>query len=71
MRSRRLDRHDVDALVRYREAAPRAAMAAPTTDHLDPLFFVLGASTVEDSVDDIHEGFHYGNLSMRCFALNH
>lgn len=67
----RLDRLDVDALVRYREAAPRAAMAAPTTEHLDPLFFVLGASTVEDSVDDIHEGFQYGNLSMRSFALNH
>ncbi|HEY3174814.1 MAG TPA: class III extradiol ring-cleavage dioxygenase [Candidatus Polarisedimenticolia bacterium] len=65
----RLERHDFDALIRYREVAPHAALAVPTTEHFDPLFFVLGASGAEDDVVEIHDGIQYGNLSMRCFAL--
>lgn len=58
-----------DALFAYRELAPHAESAVPTTEHFDPLFVVLGARMESDRVSTIYEGFRYGNLSMRSFVL--
>ena len=65
----RLDAQDDEALLDYRVRGPQAHLAAPTADHLDPLFFVLGARRPGDRVVHIHEGFHAGTLSLRTFAL--
>jgi 4,5-DOPA dioxygenase extradiol len=65
----RIERRAVEDLLAYRLRAPRADLAAPTTEHLDPLFFILGAATEEDRALSVFAGFHYGNLSMRTFAL--
>ena len=53
---------DVEALARWRESK-LAARAHPTPEHYLPILFVGGAE-----VETIHEGFHYGTLSMRTFA---
>ena len=53
----------------YRHLGPRAGEAAPTSEHFDPLLFTLGTALPGDVVYDIHEGFRFGSLSMRCFAL--
>lgn len=66
----RLGENDPGSLIRYRELAPGAGLAVPTTEHFNPIFFVLGAMSEIDRVSDIHEGFQYGNLSMRCFEVN-
>jgi 4,5-DOPA dioxygenase extradiol len=64
----RLRAHDVEALANY--AAQRgAAMAAPTPEHFEPLLVVAGAMREDDEVVPIHEGFLYGTLSMRAFAI--
>lgn len=47
-------------------ADPRAA---PTTEHFDPLYVVLGAAVPGDRVRTVYEGFRYGNLSMRTFEI--
>lgn len=60
---------DVDGLARWREEAPHAARAAPTTEHLDPVFVALGARAPGDRPETIYEAIHHGNLSMRSFAL--
>lgn len=65
----RVAAHDLASLLEYRAQAPHAGRAVPTTEHLDPLFCILGARTDADRVADIYRGFHHGNLSMRCFAL--
>ncbi len=65
----RVSSGDVTALEQYRQHAPHAALAAPTSEHLDPLFFVLGSRDVRDRVVTVYEGFRYGALSLRCFAL--
>jgi 4,5-DOPA dioxygenase extradiol len=65
----RLAAGDVESLVEYRVAAPHAALAVPTSEHFDPLFFTLGARQADDRVETVFEGFHYANLSMRAFAL--
>jgi 4,5-DOPA dioxygenase extradiol len=64
----RLTSLDPAALADYR-SAPDAAEAVPTTEHFDPAFFVLGAVLPGDRLSTLHEGFHYGNLSMRSFAI--
>jgi 4,5-DOPA dioxygenase extradiol len=62
-------RLDVAALADYQRLAPHAAAAAPTPEHYDPLLFVMGSALRDDSVMDVYEGFRYGSLSLRSFAL--
>jgi 4,5-DOPA dioxygenase extradiol len=60
---------DIEAIKAYRRTAPRAALAVPTSEHFDPTFFVLGSRAPDDGVATVYEGWHYGSLSMRTFAL--
>ncbi len=60
---------DFATLVRYRDLAPHADLAVPTPEHFEPVFITLGATRPTDTLTTIYEGFHYGNLSMRTFAL--
>ncbi len=60
---------DLGTLLAWREQAPHAEIAHPTTEHLDPVFFVAGAATESDRAETVYQGFEYGNLSMRTFAL--
>jgi len=61
---------DPVSLSGYRSEAPHAAESVPTSEHFDPLFFVLGAALPGDRPSTLVEGFQYGNLSMRSFALS-
>lgn len=65
----RLESVDAAGLATYRQSAPYAAMAVPTTDHFDPIFVVLGSAGPGERVRTIYEGFRYGTLSMRSFAV--
>ena len=65
----RLDARDLEALVAYRRGAPHAALAAPTTEHFDPLFVVAGSTAGDDRVVDVYQGFRHGTLSMRSLAF--
>jgi 4,5-DOPA dioxygenase extradiol len=60
---------DAEALAGYAGLAPHAHAAAPTTEHFDPLLFTVGTALPGDVVYDIYDGFRYGTLSMRSFAL--
>jgi 4,5-DOPA dioxygenase extradiol len=64
-----LEALDVEGLLRYASAAPDARLAVPTTEHLDPLFFVLGCRNEDDRLESVFAGFRYGTLSLRSFAL--
>lgn len=55
---------DREALVKYREEAPFATLAVPESEHLDPLFVVLGAISSSDSIRLVYQKIQYGNLSM-------
>jgi len=59
---------DTAALVDYRARAPSARRAAPTTEHIDPLFVALGAAG-GDRPAWIFEGFHHGSLGMRSIEF--
>jgi len=64
----RLSAGDTEALVAYRDRAPSARRAAPTTEHIDPLFVALGAAG-GDRPETIFEGFHHGSLGMRSLEF--
>ena len=49
--------------------APNGRMAQPTPEHFDPLYVVLGAARPGERAVPIYEGFQYGTLSMRSFAV--
>jgi 4,5-DOPA dioxygenase extradiol len=66
----RIEALDTETLADYRRLAPMAHLAAPSSEHLDPLFFVLGARLPGDAVTPLIEGFHGGNLSLRSFVLS-
>ncbi len=65
----RIEALDVDALARWREDAPYASRAAPSPEHLDPLFVALGARREGDRPETIFDEIRYGNLGMRSFVL--
>ena len=65
----RLEAGDADALAAFAARAPHAALAVPTSEHFDPIFFVVGARNGRDRVESVYRGFRYGTLSLRCFAL--
>lgn len=51
----------------YHKRAPHAALAAPTDEHFDPIFFVLGARNPEEKLVHIHRSIRFGNGLMRLF----
>lgn len=66
---KRLEARDWEVLFSYREKAPYAREAAPTTEHFDPLFVALGAAGKGDELHHIYEAIHMGNMSLRTFSL--
>lgn len=65
----RVRSRSIDDLLAYRNTAPHARLAVPTTEHFDPLFVALGAALANEALETIYEGFQYANLSMRSFAF--
>lgn len=66
----RIAGENIEELFDYRSLAPHVAAAVPSSEHFDPLFVTLGAALPGEHVRNIFEGFQYGNLSMRSFALS-
>lgn len=64
----RIRAQDTASLASAREKAPGHALAAPTTEHLDPLYVVLGAGGTAESAD-LYTGWQHGNLSLRALAF--
>ena len=64
-----LESGDIGGLLQYSQRAPHARLAVPTFEHFAPVFVTLGAAHRPATVEHIYEGFEYGHLSMRSFAL--
>ncbi|MHA2504605.1 MAG: dioxygenase family protein, partial [Candidatus Kariarchaeaceae archaeon] len=61
---------NIDKLINFETDAPHAEKAVANKSHILPLYFVLGALQQNDYYVNLHEGFHFGNISMRSFALS-
>lgn len=63
----RLDPGHRAELADHRRLMPRSRDAAPTTEHLDPLFVALGAAG-DEAPRTILDAWQHGSLSLRCLA---
>lgn len=60
---------DHEAVLSYPEKGEVARLAVPTTDHFDPLFYVLGASSKVDNITVFNEAQIGGALSMTSYVF--
>jgi 4,5-DOPA dioxygenase extradiol len=61
-------RHDIEALVNYRQRAPHAERAHPTEEHFLPLLVALGARSDSEAAQVIDGGITHGVLAMESYA---
>lgn len=64
-----LSGHDDRLLQDYATTMPEARLAVPTTEHFDPLFYILGARTPEDRVTVFNEDCTMGSMSMTGYIF--
>lgn len=64
-----LARGDRAALTRWRELAPHAARAHPTSEHFLPLFVALGAAGAQARVEHLDAGVESGVLAMDAYLF--
>lgn len=60
---------DTDALFRYRELAPHAERAVPTTEHFVPLLLAMGAGDRTRQARLLHRSYQHGNLSLSMWQF--
>ncbi|TVY06979.1 dioxygenase family protein [Paenibacillus cremeus] len=60
---------NLEALFDYRRRAPYALEAAPTEDHLAPLFIAMGAAAKGKKSKLLHQEYQYGSLSLGCWMF--
>ncbi|BDU74472.1 DODA-type extradiol aromatic ring-opening family dioxygenase [Mesoterricola silvestris] len=56
----------LEELLDHRDAWPQSHGAAPTTEHLDPVFVALGAA--EGPARTVFDGWQLGSMSLRSLA---
>lgn len=60
---------DTDALLDWRARAPHAHRAHPSTEHLMPLFFALGAGGEAARATRLHHSLQLGSLALDAYAF--
>ncbi|NOU74539.1 dioxygenase [Paenibacillus sp. LMG 31458] len=66
----KLEAWDVNALFNYRELAPYAGEAVPTSEHFIPLLLAMGVGDKNRQARLIHRSYQFGNLSLSCWQFN-
>ncbi len=65
----RLEAHDADAIVAYRDRAPEAARAHPTEEHFLPLLVAWGAAGAGARAERLLSGFEGGALALDSYRF--
>ncbi|WP_195574085.1 DODA-type extradiol aromatic ring-opening family dioxygenase [Paenibacillus sp. 1001270B_150601_E10] len=66
----KLETWDIDALMNYRELAPHATEAVPTSEHFIPLLLAMGSGDKNRRAKLLHRSYQYGNLSLSCWQFD-
>ncbi|WP_139999720.1 DODA-type extradiol aromatic ring-opening family dioxygenase [Paenibacillus paridis] len=66
----KLESWDTEALFHYREQAPHAMDAVPTSEHFIPLLLAMGTGDAQRKAKLLHRSYQYGNLSLSCWQFN-
>ncbi len=57
-------------VVEYKRAGKSSDFAFYTTEHFNPLLYVLGATQKEDSIQIFNQTCLMGSMSMTCYLMN-
>lgn len=60
---------DFRTCIDYEKLGEAARLSVPTTDHYDPLLYVLGAADEEDEVTIFNAGYQFGSVSMTSYLF--
>jgi 4,5-DOPA dioxygenase extradiol len=66
----KLETWDTAALFQYRDLAPHAGEAVPTSEHFIPLLLAMGTGDSSRNAKLLHRSYQYGNLSLSCWQFN-
>jgi 4,5-DOPA dioxygenase extradiol len=61
---------NLEALFDYERRAPFASQAAPTKEHLAPLFISMGAADKKRKAALLHQQYQLGTLSLSCWMFS-
>ncbi|WP_223066127.1 DODA-type extradiol aromatic ring-opening family dioxygenase [Paenibacillus caui] len=65
----KLEAWDLNVLFDYREEAPYAKEAVPTSEHFIPLLLAMGTGDSNRQAKLLHRSYQYGNLSLSCWQF--
>ena len=65
----RIEAHDIDSLVNYRELNPHGVRSHPTDEHFLPLFFALGAAGENYKAERLYDKIEMGALAMDAYRF--
>ncbi len=65
----KLERREFSRLMNVAQVSPQAQLSVPTSEHFDPLLYVLGASEARDELRFEYEEIQNGSISMRTVSF--
>ncbi|SMF64261.1 Aromatic ring-opening dioxygenase, catalytic subunit, LigB family [Paenibacillus uliginis N3/975] len=66
----KLETWDTTSLFNYRDLAPYAREAVPSSEHFIPLLIAMGAGDAGRKARLLHRSYQYGNLSLSCWQFD-
>ncbi|MNV63644.1 Catalytic LigB subunit of aromatic ring-opening dioxygenase [compost metagenome] len=66
----RLENWNLEELLHYRELAPNADRAVPTSEHFIPLLLAMGSGDSVRSAELLHRSYQWGSLSLTAWKFN-
>ena len=66
----KIEQRDFESIFNYKNLGNSARLAVPTTEHFDPLLYVLGATSDSDKVTIFNRSYMAGSLAMTSFVFS-
>jgi len=66
----KIEQRDFENIFNYKNLGDAARLAVPTTEHFDPLLYVLGATNDSDKVTIFNKSYMAGSLAMTSFVFS-
>lgn len=60
-----------DKVIEYKNFGKSAQLSVPTTDHFDPLVYILGTFHKQDHITVFNDAYMAGSLSMTSYMFSH
>jgi len=66
----KIEQRDFESIFNYKNLGNAASLSVPTTEHFDPLLYVLGATSESDKVTIFNKSYMAGSLAMTSFVFS-